>query len=171
MTTEFFAYNDKHGIIKTHIVPNNQLGRRVFWYWWPRDPIDQKQKSSYFTDKWVNMEMVYVVRISIQCIGELICKWLSIGSNPRYSVTTNNCQHYIRDLTTILDLDVARKLNGFMDHRVVAAAIPGKVLADDLNEEARINDIYNELKQTLEQFKKQQLDDEKVDEQVFIFIF
>ena len=56
--------------------------------------------------------MIYLGEISVECIGKLICKWLTIHSNAKYSVRNNNCQHYVRDLTTILDMKIARKLNG-----------------------------------------------------------
>jgi len=154
MTTEFFAYNDEHGLVKTRILPNTLIGRRVFWYWWQRDLYDIEQRPQYFTDRWKNMEMVYVGRIRIECIGALICKWLSMNSNSQYSVSNNNCQHFVRDLTTILDMKIARKLNGLMDHRVVAAAIPAAALADGMSEEARTNEIYDTLRKELEKFKQ-----------------
>eukprot|EP00486_Rosalina_sp_Unknown_P007471 CAMPEP_0201575662 /NCGR_PEP_ID=MMETSP0190_2-20130828/21008_1 /ASSEMBLY_ACC=CAM_ASM_000263 /TAXON_ID=37353 /ORGANISM="Rosalina sp." /LENGTH=162 /DNA_ID=CAMNT_0048005565 /DNA_START=667 /DNA_END=1152 /DNA_ORIENTATION=+ len=50
-------------------------------------------------------------------------------------------------------MKIARKLNGLMDHRVVAAAIPAAALADGMSEEARANEIYDELKKTMQEYQ------------------
>ena len=86
ITIEFFAYNDEHGIIETRICPNTAMNRRVFWYWWQRDVHAQDEdepKPQYFTERWKVMDVVYVGKINVSCIGRLVCKWLSVRGNLR----------------------------------------------------------------------------------------
>ena len=70
---------------------------------------------------------------------------------------------------------IARKLNGLMDHRVVAAAIPAAALADGMSEEARTNEIYDELKRTMQEFqdelKHRKTQRQSMDEQVWFKYF
>ena len=72
-----------------------------------------------------------------------------------WQLATNNCQHFVRDLVTILDMNIARKLSAKMDHKVVSAVIPVAALANGINEEARINEIYEQLSETVKAHKMQ----------------
>eukprot|EP01084_Bolivina_argentea_P145624 255204_1 len=133
LTTGFYAYNNKHGIIKTQILPNTTINRRIFWYWWPKDEFEKQ----YFTDRWVVMKIIYVNKIHIRLVGKLICTWLGINSNYKYSLKNNNCQHYVRDLCTVFDMDIATKLDGIFSHK-------------------RINEAYTELTKTMKEYNDEQ---------------
>eukprot|EP01084_Bolivina_argentea_P252186 423240_1 len=51
MTSGFFSYNDKHGII-LKIVANTALNRRLFWYYWSRDNNDEIEPQ-HFNSRWI----------------------------------------------------------------------------------------------------------------------
>eukprot|EP01084_Bolivina_argentea_P317385 550274_1 len=143
MTIQFFDYNEQHGVIMTQILPNTTLNRRVFWYYWRSD---NKTKHKYFTERWDCLEVIYVKRITIDCISKLICKWLRINNNAQYNLTWNNCQHFVRDLTSILDINIAKKLNTLMDHKMIASLIPVTSVVAGMSEDVRTLEIHNQLK-------------------------
>eukprot|EP01084_Bolivina_argentea_P259771 438454_1 len=152
MTVEFLPYNDTHGIVKIQILENTSMNRRVFWYWWPCDE-NNKDNDIYFTSKWTVISTIYVGSINIDFISQLLITWLSIERNYAYSVSHNNCQHFARDLCTIFDMKIARKLNGFMDHTIIAATIPAAALVEGMTEEVRCNEAYNKLIKTAKKYK------------------
>ena len=102
LSTEFLVT----GEIKTHILPNTYIGRRLFWNWW----ANGDEQPHYFTGKrWETIETIHVGNISLGCIGGLICKWSCLFSE--YNHMWNNCQHYVRDIVSGLDFGAAKRLN------------------------------------------------------------
>ena len=163
MTVEFFDEGGTdHGIVKIRILPNTRLNRRVWWYWWERDDLHfhhgrpVKPKPQYFTTRWETIWKVWLNRISAECIGRLIIRWLRTNDYAIYQVAKNNCQHFVRDITASLDVSAAKKLNSLFDHKVIASVLPAVAVADGMTEEVRMYEIRDILIDEMNHYNKGQ---------------
>eukprot|EP01084_Bolivina_argentea_P043248 79685_1 len=157
LTIEFFYYNDEHGIIQSHILPNTCMNRRLFFYYWQRDEYETESEPQYFTNRWdlVTDKTIYLEFITCQLIGRFACRWLKTENFYLYSVVRNNCQHFVRDVMCILDYGIAESINSKLDHKLGAAMIPLGFLLDGMNEEMRMKIIKNALTNELYMYKEQ----------------
>ena len=115
-----------------------------------------KPKVQYFTTRWETLWKVWLNRISAECIGRLIIRWLRTNDYAIYQVAKNNCQHFVRDLTASLDLSAAKKLNSLFDHKVIASLLPAVAIADGMTEEVRTYEIRNILIDEMNHYNKGQ---------------
>eukprot|EP01084_Bolivina_argentea_P252188 423245_1 len=158
LTVEFFDDPDRdHGIVKSLIVPNTRLNRRVFWYWWERDEYVTKTKkrkeTQFFTKRWETIWKIHLGCVTAECIGRLIIRWLNTKDYAIYQVAKNNCQHFVRDITSCFDIGAAKKLNSLFDHKVIASILPAVAVADGMTEEVRMYEIKDILRDERAQYE------------------
>eukprot|EP01084_Bolivina_argentea_P008705 16285_1 len=163
MTIGFFAFNEEHGIVLTKLVPNTTLNRRLFWYYWPRDNVEEIQYQ-HFTTRWGILDRLYLEEISCELIGILLEEWLSYDNHAVYILMQNNCQHFVRDFVAPLNLTMAKRLSASFDHKVVKSAIPAGMLAETIDVEATCNNIHQRLFPILQQYQRM-IKDRKSQEQ------
>eukprot|EP01084_Bolivina_argentea_P252192 423249_1 len=136
LTIEFFAAQKG---VKIRQFMNSAMSRRIFWYWWDPDPISfQKEIPVYFTKRWKVIERFTFEdnkHITAPLLSHIVEKWLLTGQNKKYHVFKNNCQHFVRDIVSVLDLSAAKKLNSLFDHKVIASLLPAVAVADGMTEE------------------------------------
>ena len=118
MTVGFYSYNKEHGIILTQIVPNTSINRRLFWYYWPRN-TGERIDAKYFNQRWSTLAKIYLRNISCELIGILIESWLRIDNHAVYDSLHNNGQHFVRDLVSALDINVAKEVSARFDGRSI----------------------------------------------------
>eukprot|EP01084_Bolivina_argentea_P227457 384145_1 len=155
LMTVGFCYDGetKESKINCNIIRNSKMNRRIFWYWWPRHyiPHDNQDEPQFFNTNWNIIDTVYLGTMSTECIGRLINRWLT--KYGRYVTATNNCQHFVRDMISVMNIDVARKLPAFFDNKIITAIIPAAAAAGVMSEEARMLEVADMLSSEIEKYK------------------
>eukprot|EP01084_Bolivina_argentea_P259416 437713_1 len=135
---------------------NSTMSRRTFWYWWDPD-VHQKEMeySVYFTKRWKVIERFAFddrKQITASLLAHIVAKWMLMGQNRKYHVFKNNCQHFVRDIVTVLDRKVALSLNSFLDHTTLTNLIPVIAIGDGLAEHARTLEISKQFGDALHEY-------------------
>ncbi len=105
--------------------------------------------------------MLFLGTMSTECIGRLILRWLT--KYGRYITASNNCQHFVRDIVSVMNIDIARKLPAFFDNKIITAIIPAAATANIINEEARMLEVADMLSVEIENY--QNIVDERLQEE------
>ncbi|ETO22976.1 hypothetical protein RFI_14201, partial [Reticulomyxa filosa] len=129
LRVEFFDDN----CVKWVLLENSNEHKRVFWY-----------APSEFTQRWLLLLTLPALRrdkaLHVSKIGVWLENWHR--RHDRYSVLTNNCQHFVRDMVAHFNTDKALDLNGLMDVQSGTALIPGLLLSHNLNQFVRTYDEW-----------------------------
>eukprot|EP01084_Bolivina_argentea_P002595 4799_1 len=118
---------------------NTCLGHRICWFSW------SKRSSQLFNTRWGTLVKLYLeTDVSGKCIGLLIHKWLQMY--PLYDNMNNNCQHFVRDIMSVFQLNAAKYLSTKLDDRIVSGIIfPSLPLMDEIDERYRIDQVKKSL--------------------------
>eukprot|EP01084_Bolivina_argentea_P208732 355748_1 len=150
MTIQFYEISrwNNANVVKTDILANTTLHRRVFWYWW--ENLKNRERS-HFTTPWKCINTIYLGTIDPPLIGKLICEWLRMNGHGK-SIHANS-QHFVRDLVSVFDFKLATKLIASMDRDVHSAIIPAAVYDQDQHEYERTERVCKSLMKIVTKYK------------------
>ena len=103
------------GIFQVRFMLNTQMCRKLFWYWYESDDINDK---SIFTKRWQVLESMDISRIKYMN-GELIAKICENGM--KHIININYFQIIVKHLWQICLFDSKKSMNlrNIMDHRII----------------------------------------------------
>eukprot|EP01084_Bolivina_argentea_P273614 466122_1 len=141
------------GFVSFKLMPNNIIGQRTCWYSNCASKRDKYINAEMFNDRWSTLRKTILLKSSFgkeatfNFIHKLVKIWMS---RPEYYATTNNCQHFCRNIYAVFDKQEAKFLNVKFDHRKMTLFIPSGPIGDGLKEglvmEMFVEEVKKEVK-------------------------
>merc|ERR1712129_142232 len=142
------------------ITPNTPINRRLFWHYWPRHDDLSEIAFADFNIAWIVLERIYLSQMDCPLIGRLIAEWLSYANHGVYELSSNNCQHFVRDFVAPLDVKIAERLrpDGL---GTVKSIIPVGVITAGIDAKTQSNFAKQKLWPVIAKYKEEKANQAK----------